>query len=97
MVYQTLPGQFSRGGRWSRAEVHVKQSLWQHRFWEHALRDQSDFSRHMDYIHYNPVKHGYVRAVREWPHSSFDSCVRAGICSLDWGAGEMDFGDIGGE
>jgi len=46
-------------------------ALWQRRFWEHTIRDESDFARHVDYIHFNPVKHGHVTRVRDWPHSSF--------------------------
>jgi len=74
-----------------------QQAIWQHRFWEHALRDEMDFTRHVDYIHYNPVKHGYVSNPRGWPHSSFHRYVRAGIYPADWGAGAMDFEGIGHE
>jgi putative transposase len=59
--------------------------LWQRRFWEHTIRDEEDLARHVDYIHYNPVKHGLVRAVAEWPHSSFHRYVRRGLLSADWG------------
>jgi len=48
-----------------------EQALWQHRYWENMLRDEADFERHVEYIHYNPVKHGYVTSPLEWPHSSF--------------------------
>ena len=60
-------------------------NLWQRRFWEHTLRDDNDLARHVDYIHYNPVKHGLVSA---WPHSSFHRYVRKGMLPEDW-AGEM--------
>jgi len=46
-------------------------TIWQRRFWEHTLRNEEDFERHVEYIHYNPVKHGLVRSVEEWPWSSF--------------------------
>lgn len=59
--------------------------LWQRRFWEHTIRDDADFARHVDYIHYNPVKHGLVEAVRDWPHSSFHRYVRQGLLAADWG------------
>ena len=52
-------------------------ALWQTRFWEHTIRDDSDFERHADYIHYNPVKHGLVSRVTDWPYSSFHRYVRA--------------------
>lgn len=60
-------------------------ALWQRRFWEHTIRDDRDFERHVDYIHYNPVKHGLVSRVADWPHSSFHRYVRAGLLPQDWG------------
>ena len=63
-------------------------NLWQRRFWEHTLRDDNDLARHVDYIHYNPVKHGLVSRVSAWPHSSFHRYVRKGMLPEDW-AGEM--------
>jgi putative transposase len=56
----------------------------QRRHWEHTLRDEADFARHVDYIHFNPVKHGYVRRARDWPHSTFHRMVRLGLYPLDW-------------
>jgi putative transposase len=70
--------------------------LWQRRFWEHTIRDAGDFSRHVDYVHYNPVKHGYVANPLDWPHSSLHRFVRNGILPPDWGkvAGDDDgFGE----
>jgi putative transposase len=55
-------------------------ALWQRRFWEHTIRDERDFARHVDYIHYNPVKHGLVTRVADWPHSPFISTFAAGCC-----------------
>ena len=66
-----------------------EQPVWQRRFWEHAIRDENDWRRHMDYIHYNPVKHGYVRSVAEWPYSSFARCVAKGWYAADWGKNEL--------
>lgn len=62
-------------------------TIWQRRFWEHAIRDEEDLTKHFDYIHYNPVKHGLVRKVRDWPYSSFHRLVKEGIYPLDWGEG----------
>lgn len=58
--------------------------LWQRRFWEHQVRDERDFEKHVDYIHWNPVKHGHVNAVVDWPYSSFHRFVERGIYPLDW-------------
>jgi putative transposase len=60
-------------------------ALWQRRYWEHTIRDETDFERHVDYIHFNPVKHGLVKRVRDWPHSSFHRYVRLGVLPQDWG------------
>jgi putative transposase len=58
--------------------------LWQRRFWEHTLRDESDFARHVDYVHYNPVKHDLVEHVKDWPYSTFHRYVRSGVYPVDW-------------
>lgn len=68
-----------------------EQAIWQHRFWEHLIRDEDDYARHVEYIHYNPVKHGYVRRPLDWPYSSFRGYVRTGIYDADWGATDVDF------
>ena len=57
--------------------------LWQRRFWEHTLRDDVEFSRHIDYIHYNPVKHSHVKQVKDWPYSSFHRFVAKTVCPLN--------------
>jgi putative transposase len=59
-------------------------ALWQRRFWEHTIRNEKDFERHADYIHFNPVRHGLVTRVRDWPHSSFHHYVRRGVLPEDW-------------
>ncbi|RYD14058.1 MAG: transposase [Lysobacteraceae bacterium] len=61
------------------------QPIWQPRFWEHHIRDERDFMRHLDYIHYNPVRHGYAASARDWPWSSFPKFVRGGAYDADWG------------
>lgn len=58
--------------------------LWQKRFWEHTIRDETDLARHVDYIHYNPIKHGLVSRVSDWPYSSFHRYVRQGLLPRDW-------------
>lgn len=70
-----------------------ERGIWQRRFWEHVIRDERDFERHADYIHYNPVKHGLVRTVAEWPHSSFNRYVGRGLYRIDW-AGNEDTRDL---
>jgi len=64
-------------------------ALWQRRYWEHTIRDDRDFERHVDYIHFNPVRHGLVSRVRDWPYSSFHRYVRHGLLPQDW-AGDSD-------
>jgi putative transposase len=66
-----------------------EQVVWQRRFWEHQIRDERDFARHVDYVHYNPVSHGLVKAPRDWEYSSFHRYVRDGCYPVDWGANEQ--------
>ena len=63
-----------------------EQAIWQRRFWEHAIRDDGDFVRHVEYIHLNPVHHGLTTAPRDWLHSSFSSWVESGAYDNDWGS-----------
>ncbi|ABE40356.1 transposase and inactivated derivatives [Rhodopseudomonas palustris BisB5] len=71
-------------------------ALWQRRFWEHTIRDQDDFARHLAYIHFNPVKHGLTSRVVDWPYSSFHRSVREGILPADWAGNVSDTsGDFG--
>ncbi len=60
--------------------------VWQRRFWEHLIKDESDFEKHMDYIHYNPVKHGYTKSPADWPFSSFREMINRGFYDLTWGS-----------
>ncbi len=62
-----------------------KSKVWQKRYWEHYIKDERDWQKHMDYIHYNPVKHGYVASPLEWPHSSFSKAVEMGLYNKNWG------------
>ena len=87
---------FSRGFPHGEHRSNSRQSkgergIWQRRYWEHLIRDEADFSRHVDYIHINPLKHGLVKRVTDWPHSSFHRYVRAGILPMDW-AGDAEVG-----
>jgi putative transposase len=88
--WNLLKGYFSRsidaGERCSESRIKRRErGIWQRRFWEHLVRDQQDFNNHVDYIHWNPVKHGHVERVCDWPHSSFHRYVKQGIYSNDWG------------
>ena len=74
-----------------------ERGIWQRRYWEHTIRDESDFARHVDYIHINPVKHGYVTRVGDWPHSSFHRLVKLGVYPEDWAGDISDRGDVFGE
>jgi putative transposase len=71
-----------------------ERGIWQRRYWEHTIRDENDFGRHVDYIHINPVKHGYVSRVCDWQPSSFHRMVKLGIYPADW-AGDVS-GHAGG-
>ena len=70
----------------ARRQKKHERGIWQRRFWEHCIRDQNDFDAHLDYIHYNPVKHGAVKRVADWPYSSFHKFVKAGFYPLEWAA-----------
>lgn len=61
-----------------------ERGIWQRRYWEHLIRDAADFQAHMDYVHVNPVKHGLVGSVRDWPYSTFHQLVERGIYPVDW-------------
>ncbi|HEV3440433.1 MAG TPA: transposase [Gemmata sp.] len=70
---------------------HRERGVWQRRFWEHVIRDENDLIRCADYIHWNPIKHGYVDRVRDYPWSSFHRFVQTGDYEQDWGGGaEVD-------
>ena len=75
--------------------VRRESGLWQRRFWEHLIRDDDDYARHMDYIHYNPVKHGYAKSPADWGPSSFQKCVEQGIYPVDWALDVEAEGDFG--
>ncbi len=68
--------------------IRGERGIWQRRYWEHTIRDERDYERHVDYIHFNPVKHGHVTRVSDWPYSSFHRFVKDGIYPADW-AGDV--------
>ena len=84
------------------SKAHRRESvIWQRRFWEHRIRNAKDFALHMDYIHYNPVKHGYCRAPSKWPYSTLHRLKAEGIYPQDWAEinppsikGNVDYGEI---
>ena len=100
--WRLIKTEFSRGieanERRSRSRTTKgERGLWQRRYWEHTLRDEDDLERHCNYIHFNPLKHGYVSKISAWPYSSFQRYVRLGIYPLDWAtAGETE-GAVFGE
>jgi putative transposase len=61
-----------------------ERGIWQRRFWEHTIRDDADYAAHMDYVHFNPVKHGWANTVADWPHSTFHRCAAQGMYPKDW-------------
>jgi len=67
--------------------------IWQRRFWEHQIRNETDMERHVDYIHYNPVKHGLAASASAWPYSTFERFIHAGVYPRDWG-GNPTCGDM---
>jgi putative transposase len=71
-----------------------ERGVWQRRYWEHAIRDDADLEWHVDYIHFNPIKHGLVSRVCDWPHSSFKQYVARVELPPDWGG---DMKDLVGE
>jgi putative transposase len=65
--------------------VRREKGIWQRRYWEHVIRDEADLARHIDYVHFNPVKHGHVTRVADWRPSSFHRYVEQGLLPKDWG------------
>jgi putative transposase len=88
LVAASVPVKHHRNGEYA---------LWQRRFWEHTIRSEIDFEQHVDYVHFNPVKHRLVSRVRDWPYSSFHAYVRRGLLPADWAGdvdeAKMDFGE----
>ena len=91
----TLPdGDSDFSARWRDIKKTFSRSIdmryiWQPRFWEHTIRNEEDYRRHVDYIYVNPLKHGYVGKVSDWPYSTFHRDVAEGLYPVDW-AGEIE-------
>lgn len=95
-----IKSRFSRGlpamPRTASKVRHRDKGIWQRRFWEHCIRDEEDLQRHVDYVHFNPVKHGLVRSVQDWPYSSFHRFVEREDLPAAWaGVGAMNYGEFG--
>jgi REP-associated tyrosine transposase len=92
---------FSRGldpGPRSASKVGKREKgIWQRRYWEHTIRDDADLERHVDYIHFNPVKHRHVTRMVDWPHSSFHRYVERGLLAADWAGDARDIQGSFGE
>jgi len=76
-----------------------ERNIWQRRFWEHTIRDDQDLNTHIDYIHFNPVKHALVSRVQDWPHSTFHRAVARGRYPINWAGGndiDRDTGERSG-
>lgn len=89
-LWQEIKKGFTR-----RVSTHQLPSPWQARFWEHTLRDAADLQAHVDYVHINPVKHGLVGQVCDWPWSSFHRFVRDGLLPTDWAGDVVGAGRYG--
>jgi putative transposase len=76
-------------------QKHRETTIWQRRFWEHQIRDEDEYQVYMDYIHFNPVKHGLVKRVIDWPYSTFHRYVRLGIYPDNWGCGMQELPEHG--
>ena len=79
-------------------KIKGERGIWQRRYWEHLIRDELDYASHVDYIHYNPVKHQYVDYAVDWPYSTIHDYISQGNLSNDWGGGideipGMQFGE----
>jgi len=90
---QLPPGEPISASRAAKAE----RGVWQRRYWEHTIRDEEDFARHVDYVHINPVKHGLVKRACDWQPSSFHRMVKLGFYAEDWAGDLSDDGEDFGE
>ena len=91
--WSLIKGKFSRalpiGAMRTASKIAKREKgVWQRRYWEHAIRDDADLARHVDYVHFNPVKHGFVSRVCDWSYSSFARYVARGVLPPGWG-GDM--------
>ncbi|MFO1431082.1 MAG: transposase [Candidatus Competibacteraceae bacterium] len=99
--WRSIKQDFSRGlpATEHRSAVRIargERGIWQRRFWEYTIRDDEDYAAHIDYVHINPVKHGYVKRVADWPYSTFHRDVERGIYARDWageGVADLEVGE----
>ena len=90
-IWRLPEGDSDFSGRWREIKKYVshranlESAVWQRRFWEHRIRDEEDWRRHLDYIHFNPVKHGLVTNAQDWPWSSLKRCMAKGWYEEGWG------------
>ena len=97
MIKSQVSRNFNANEQRSSSKIkHREKGIWQRRYWEHQIRDDNDLQRHVDYIHYNPVKHGLVSNVKDWPHSTFHRYVKDGVYAENWG-GRFDGKGVFGE
>jgi putative transposase len=94
-----LKSRFTRcvaaAGALTRRDAKGEYDLWQRRYWEHTIRDDRDFEKHVDYIHWNPVKHSHVVRVADWPYSTFHRYAARGVYPLDWAGDYAEDGSFG--
>ena len=88
-IVASLKSQFSRQINkteiiTSSRQAKRERGIWQRRFWEHRIRDEIDYQNHMDYIHYNPVKHGYVANPQDWQYSTLHKLIKKGVYPANW-------------
>ena len=98
--WQMIKVRFSRSvprpGSRPASLIHKRETgIWQRRYWEHAIRDDRDFAAHIDYVHFNPVKHRLAAHPADWPFSSFGRCVRLGIYPQGWEVEGAELRDAG--
>ncbi len=89
---KSLPATEARSGVMIRRG---ERGVWQRRYWEHTIRDDRDYAAHLDYTHFNAVKHGLVAQPGDWPFSSFRRCVASGLYPLDWVGGGAELAEVG--
>lgn len=99
-VWTLPPGDDRFSVRWRSIKTAFVQALgrpgvWQPRYWEHTFRDERDYAAHLDYVHFNPVKHGFVQHPADWPHSTFHRSVARGLYPADWSRSAPDLPSAG--
>ena len=89
MIKSQFSRNFNANEQLSSSKIkHREKGIWQRRYWEHQIRDDIDLQRHVEYIHYNPVKHGNVKHVKDWPYSTFHKYVAQGLVDGNWGGSD---------